>query len=302
LAAARHGAGLDREGALKAAAAVLALGLTQAAGPSFAVPTEERYRLSNSTKASRHRADFADFERSLFNKPPTVITYPDWLEGEWSATMLFVGAKFPVLNDPKVKLTESRIMVGGRRDGAQRGGGKDSRCCNSTLVLSPSLSLDLQDDTSLPGFRRLSVAMLPDIRPIGGAATKMRLRLVKVGGPGEGALVAVGGGPHHVCVCVWMLCRMDGLLMYRMYVDVEAVANEWLPQDQPCPGVVCVQVEDEAGARVVEDKNWDLLQSMEGELGEGAVKAVEYDPAVNPNRATISLKSGASPNAQRIGA
>jgi hypothetical protein len=58
--------------------------------------------------------------------------------------------------------------------------------------------------------------------------------------------------------------------------------------------------EDEGASRVVEDKNMNLLEALDAELGRGAVTKVEYDVDANANRATLTLYPGATPNADRI--
>lgn len=91
------------------------------------------------------------------------------------------------------------------------------------------------DDTSLPGFRRLSVAMIPDV---GETPVKHRLRFRRI--------------------------------------------------------------EDEGASRVEEDRAFNLKQALEAELGRGAVTSLDYDPGDNPNRLSLALLPGVTPNARRI--
>jgi hypothetical protein len=120
------------------------------------------------------------------------------MEGEWQVNCKFIGADFP----------------------------------SSATKDSPYVSKDrVVSDTSLPGFRRLSIAMVPDV------------------------------GKDHA---------------FRM---------RFAPKD---------------GGRVEEDKAFNLKSALESELGKAAVTVIDYSPDKNPNRASLNLLPGASPNAQRI--
>lgn len=158
------------------------------------------------SQPSPHQVDYSTFQKKLFQKPPGIIQYPDWMQGEWDVTFNFIGADFP----------------------------------SSTTSSSSSTAFIPKDkiiaDTSLPGFRRLSIAMTPDVGKVG---VKHRMRFKAV--------------------------------------------------------------DDEGGVgRVEEDRSYNLQQALEAELGRGAVTSIDYEPNKNPNRASLSLFPGVSPNARRI--
>ena len=148
--------------------------------------------------AAPHKVDYTAFQKKLFQKPPGLLAYPAWMEGEWQVGCNFIGADFPA----------------------------------SATKASPYVPKDrIVSDTGLPGFRRLSIAMVPDV------------------------------GKDHA---------------FRM---------RFVSKD---------------GGRVEEDKPYNLKQALESELGKAAVTTIEYNPDKNPNRASLNLLPGASPNAQRI--
>lgn len=148
--------------------------------------------------AAPHTVDYAAFQKKLFQKPPGLLAYPAWMEGEWQVNCKFIGADFP----------------------------------SSATKASPYVPKErIVSDTGLPGFRRLSIAMVPDV------------------------------GKDHA---------------FRM---------KFAAKD---------------GGRVEEDKVFNLKNALESELGKAAVTVIEYNPDKNPNRASLNLLPGASPNAQRI--
>jgi len=145
-----------------------------------------------------HTVDYTAFQKKLFQKPPGLLTYPAWMEGEWQVSCKFIGADFP----------------------------------SSPAEASPFVPKGrIVSDTGLPGFRRLSIAMVPDV----GKDHAFRMRFVS-----------------------------------------------------------------KNGGRVEEDKIFNLKNALESELGKAAVTTIEYNPDKNPNRASLNLLPGASPNAQRI--
>ena len=160
--------------------------------------------------AAGHTVDYTLFKKSLFNKPPGLLQFPAWMEGEWDAAFTFVGADFPSSVPP-----------------TGSGGGTGA----STKII-PKASITA--DTTLPGFRRLSIAMVPDV-----------------------------GKPHRFRL------RFQGR-------------------------------EDDGGARVEEDRAFNLKEALESEVGKGAVAGISYDGDKNPNRITINLLPQAAVNAQKI--
>ena len=157
----------------------------------------------SSAASPAHQVDYSTFQKKLFQRPPGRIQYPDWMEGEWDAEWKFIGADFPssVASSKSAFIAKDKIIA----------------------------------DTSLPGFRRLSVAITPDV-----------------------------GKPkvHH-----------------KMRFKA---------------------VEDEGARRIEEDRAYNIEQALEAELGKGAVTNIDYEPNKNPNRASLTLFPGVSPNARRI--
>lgn len=124
----------DRRSALLSQHATLLGGLVLGLGPVA--------RPEPAAAAGGHAIDYGLFKKSLFNKPPGLLQFPGWMEGEWDAAFQFVGADFP-----------SSV-------GSASGGGN-------------SIPKDrITADTTLPGFRRLSIAMVPDV----GKPHRFRLR------------------------------------------------------------------------------------------------------------------------------
>jgi hypothetical protein len=87
-----------------------------------------------------HQVDYTLFKKSLFNTPPGLLQFPGWMEGEWDATLTFVGADFP-------SSTAAPAAGSG-------GTGKQPSIIPKSQIVA---------DTTLPGFRRLSIAMVPDV-------------------------------------------------------------------------------------------------------------------------------------------
>jgi len=85
-----------------------------------------------------HQVDYALFKKSLFNTPPGLLQFPSWMEGEWDATLTFVGADFP---------SSAPAPAAG-------GTGKQPPLIPKSQIVA---------DTALPGFKRLSIAMVPDV-------------------------------------------------------------------------------------------------------------------------------------------
>ncbi len=80
--------------------------------------------------AAKHTVDYSAFKKSLFQVPPKELTYPAWMEGEWNVRSTFIAADFP----------------------------------SSTTKASPYVPKDkIVDDVGLPGFKRLSICMVPDV-------------------------------------------------------------------------------------------------------------------------------------------
>lgn len=131
----------DRRSALHAGAASLLGGLLLGQGLGLgpaACPAS----------AAGHTVDYSLFKKSLFNKPPGLLQFPAWMEGEWDTAFTFVGADFP-----------SSVPPTGSGDGT-----------GASTKIIPKASITA--DTTLPGFRRLSIAMVPDV----GKPHRFRLR------------------------------------------------------------------------------------------------------------------------------
>lgn len=177
---------------------LLVLGGAVGLGLPAALATRPPSASAATGAAVPHTVDYAAFQKKLFQKPPGLLAYPAWMEGEWQVDCNFIGADFP----------------------------------SSATKASPYVPKDrIVSDTGLPGFRRLSIAMVPDV------------------------------GKDHA---------------FRM---------KFASKD---------------GGRVEEDKAFNLKSALESELGKAAVTTIEYNPDKNPNRASLNLLPGASPNAQRI--
>lgn len=151
----------------------------------------------------RHTVNYTAFQKKFFQKPPGFLAYPSWMEGEWHVSCRFIGADFP------------------------------SSAANSNPFVPRER---IAADTSLPGFRRLSIAMVPDV----GKDHDFRMRFLRP--------------------------------------NVEGIGT----------------------GEVREDKVFNLKQALESELGKATVTNIDYNPAKNPNRASLALLPGSSPNAQRI--
>jgi len=187
---------MERRGLLKDG--LLLLGGAVGLGLPAAALTRPSSASAATGAAAPHTVDYTAFQKKLFQKTPGLLAYPAWMEGEWQVGCKFIGADFP----------------------------------SSATKASPYVPKDrIVTDTGLPGFRRLSIAMVPDV------------------------------GKDHA---------------FRM---------RFVSKD---------------GGRVEEDKPYNLKQALESELGKAAVTTIEYNPDKNPNRASLNLLPGASPNAQRI--
>lgn len=81
--------------------------------------------------AAKHTVDYSAFKKSLFQVPPKELTYPAWMEGEWNTKAKFIAADFP---------------------------------SSSSTKASPYVPKDkIVNDVGLPGFKRLSICMVPDV-------------------------------------------------------------------------------------------------------------------------------------------
>lgn len=116
-------ANLDRRGSVLQQAGSVLASAALLLGPPALVPTT-----APAPAAAAHAVDYTLFKKQLFNTPPGLLQFPPWMEGEWDAAFTFVGADFPSSVPPKA-IPKDRITA----------------------------------DTSLPGFRRLSIAMVPDV-------------------------------------------------------------------------------------------------------------------------------------------
>jgi hypothetical protein len=119
-------AGVDRRSSIQT-------GLASAAG-LLLLPAALVSTTAAAPAAAGHQIDYSAFKKSLFNTPPGLLQFPPWMEGEWDAAFSFVGADFP-----------------------------SSASSSSSSQASVIPKDRIVADTSLPGFRRLSIAMVPDV-------------------------------------------------------------------------------------------------------------------------------------------
>lgn len=172
------------------------------------------------------------------------------MEGEWVVNCKFIGADFP----------------------------------SSSAKVSPYIPKDrIVDDTSLPGFRRLSIAMVPDVGKTEGHQYNMRF--IKKDDEGGSDRVEEG---MFLCLPLCMsLCMYLCMCLFPLRINRRA-------------GVKWTFGFTQKIYYYYADKAFNLKQALESELGNSAVTGIEYNPDKNPNRASINLLPNVSPNAQRI--
>ena len=87
----------------------LAFSTTRGAAKAATTTTTRRPGGLAAQLASR---DPTVLKNSLFNIPPSVLVYPEWMRGEWLVTSRFSGYLFPSTNIPKSTLLQNVLIPG----------------------------------------------------------------------------------------------------------------------------------------------------------------------------------------------
>lgn len=102
------------------------------------------------------RLERRQLDKPVFNLPPSIQLFPDWLEGTWDVDAKFAGYAFP---SKKI----DKACVGGEPAAP--------RLADAPRVLRSRVV----SDPTIPGFQKLSIAYIPDV----GSGATHQLRFVR---------------------------------------------------------------------------------------------------------------------------